>query len=81
MLAQVREELSQLGSKIASRANADNPGKAMKAIDDEVKRVLERLSNSASYAEQAVIKEPDQEEINEINETSGDETIDEVESE
>jgi len=81
VLAQVREELSQLGSKIASRANADNPGKAMKAIDEEVKKVLERLSNSASYAEQAVVKEPDQEEINEINETASDETVDEVESE
>ena len=80
VLAQVREELSQLGSKIASRANPDNPGRAMKAIDDEVKKVLERLSQSASYSEQAVVKEPDQEEINEINETTED-TIDEVESE
>jgi hypothetical protein len=79
VLAQVREELTQLGSKIASRANPDNPGRAMKAIDDEVKKVLERLSQSASYSEQAVVKEPDQEEINEINET--DDTIDEVESE
>jgi hypothetical protein len=80
VFAQVREELNQLGSKIASRANPDNPGRAMKAIDEEIKRTLERLSNSATYAEEAVVKEPDQEEINEINETNED-TIDEVESE
>jgi hypothetical protein len=81
VFTQVREELNQLGSKIASKANPDNPGRAMKAIEDEVRKMLERLSASAGYAEQAVIKEPDQEEVNEIIETNTEETIDEVEGE
>ena len=76
VFAQVREEVSQLGTKLASRVNPDNPGRAMKAIDDEVKKMLERLSNAAGYAEQAVVKEADTEDPIEVED---EETVDEVE--
>ena len=78
VFAQVREEVSQLGTKLASRVNPDNPGRAMKAIDDEVKKMLERLSNAAGYAEQAVVKEGDTEDPIEVSE-GDEETVDEVE--
>jgi hypothetical protein len=78
VFAQVREEVTQLGTKLASRVNPDNPGRAMKAIDDEVKKMLERLSAAAGYAEQAVIKETDTEEPIEV-EGGDEESVDEVE--
>lgn len=78
VFAQVREEATQLGTKLASRVNPDNPGRAMKAIDDEVKRMLERLSSAAGYAEQAVVKEVDTEDPIEVA-NDDEETVDEVE--
>ena len=78
VFVQVREELTQLGSKVAAKANPDNPGRSMKAIDEEVKKMLERLSASAGYAEQAVVKEPDAEEPTEA-EDAADDGVDEVE--
>lgn len=77
VFVQVREELTQLGSKVAAKANPDNPGRSMKAIDEEVKKMLERLSASAGYAEQAVVKEPDAEEPTEVEESE--DGVDEVE--
>jgi hypothetical protein len=78
VFAQVREEVTQLGTKLASRVNPDNPGRAMKAIDDEVKKMLERLSSAAGYAEQAVVKETDTEDPIEV-EQPDEEGVDEVE--
>lgn len=78
VFAQVREEATQLGTKLASRVNPDNPGRAMKAIDDEVKRMLERLSAAAGYAEQAVVKEADTEDPIEVA-NDDEESVDEVE--
>jgi hypothetical protein len=78
VFAQVREELTTLGSKIASKANPDNPGKAMKVIDEEAKRLLERVSASASYAEQAVVDGTNEDEPVEVEETE--ESVDEVQS-
>ena len=77
VFAQVREEATQLGTKLASRVNPDNPGRAMKAIDDEVKKMLERLSGVAEYAKEAVVIEPDSDEPNEVEST--DDGVDEVE--
>jgi hypothetical protein len=48
----------------------------MKAIDDEVKKMLERLSAAAGYAEQAVVKEVDPEEPIEVED---EDSVDEVE--
>ncbi|NCX06034.1 MAG: hypothetical protein EBW68_09685 [Actinobacteria bacterium] len=78
MFAQVREEVTQLGTKLASRVNPDNPGRAMKAIDDEVKKMLDRLSSAAGYAEQAVVKEADTEDPIEVT-NDDEESVDEVE--
>lgn len=66
VFAQVREELTQMPSKVASKCNPDNPGKAMKALDAEVYAMLTRLSASKDYAEQAVAKEPDGDDIIEL---------------
>ena len=76
--AQVREELNQLPSKVAHKCNSDNPGKAMKVLEDEVRKMLERLSASSAYAEQAVVKEPDGEEPVELE--TEDDSVDEVEA-
>lgn len=77
VFAQVREEVTQLGTKLAARVNPDNPGRAMKVIDDETKKMLERLSGVAEYAKEAVVIEPDGEEPNEVEST--DDGVDEVE--
>jgi hypothetical protein len=50
----IRNELTQLSTKIAIKANPDAPGTAMKAIDDEVTKILGRLSNQAEDAKDAV---------------------------
>lgn len=76
VLAQVREEMTQFSSKVAAKANPDNPGRAMKVMDEEVKKMLERLSASAAYAEQAVVSETDEEEPTEV---ADDDSVDEVE--
>lgn len=78
VFAQVREELTTFGSKVANKANPDNPGKAMKVIDEEVKRLLDRLSSSSSYAEQAVKDGNNEEEPIEAEES--DDAVDEVQS-
>jgi hypothetical protein len=67
VLLAIRNELSQLGTKIAVKANPDSPGTAMKAIDEEIVRILERLagqSNEAAVSVQEVvtIETPKQEE-------------------
>lgn len=78
VFAQVREELTTFGSKVANKANPDNPGKAMKVIDEEIKRLLERLSASSNYAEQAVQDGTNEEEPVETEETE--DSVDEVQS-
>jgi hypothetical protein len=54
----IRNELTQLSTKIAVKANPDAPGTAMKAIDDEVTKILTRLSGQAEDAEDAVVETP-----------------------
>jgi hypothetical protein len=54
VLLAIRNELTQLSTKIAIKANPDAPGTAMKAIDDEVTKILGRLSNQAEDAKDAV---------------------------
>jgi hypothetical protein len=44
VLSGLRTELTQLGGKISAAANPDHPGMAMKAVDDEVNRILRRIS-------------------------------------
>ena len=63
---------------MANKANPDNPGKAMKVIDEEIKRLLERLSASSNYAEQAVQDGTNEEEPVETEETE--DSVDEVQS-
>jgi hypothetical protein len=54
VLLSIRNELSQLPTKLAVKANPDSPGTAMKAIESEVTRILQRLSNQAEEAQEAV---------------------------
>jgi hypothetical protein len=54
VLLSIRNELTQLSTKIAIKANPDAPGTAMKAIDEEVTKILARLSNQAEDAKDAV---------------------------
>jgi hypothetical protein len=54
VLLAIRNELTQLSTKIAIKANPDAPGTAMKAIDEEVTKILARLSNQADDAKDAV---------------------------
>ena len=58
VILSIRNELTQLSTKIAVKANPDSPGTAMKAIDEEVGKILTRLSGQSSDAEQAVIETP-----------------------
>jgi hypothetical protein len=67
VLLAIRNELSQLGTKIAVKANPDSPGTAMKAIDEEIVKILARLagqSNEAAVSVQEIvtIETPKQEE-------------------
>lgn len=50
----IRNELTQLPTKLAVKANPDSPGTAMKAIEAEIDRILLRLSGQAEEAEEAV---------------------------
>jgi len=50
----IRNELTQLSTKIAVKANPDAPGTAMKAIDTEVTNILNRLSGQSEDAKDAV---------------------------
>jgi hypothetical protein len=54
ILNDIRSELTQLGTKVASRANPDNPGRALKSIDDEVNNILSRVSQAVGDAEDTV---------------------------
>ena len=59
--SQMREELNQLPTKLAPKVNPDSPGRAMKIIEDEVRKLLERMSSMIEVAEQAVLKDDQQE--------------------
>ena len=74
----IREELTQLGTKLAPSVNPDAPGRAMKIIDDEVRKMLERLSTMGEQAEQAVLKDAPEEAIIEtdITETTEADNLD-----
>jgi hypothetical protein len=62
VLMSIRTELSQLGTKLAPKANPDHPGTAMKAIDEEADRMLRRISAMALDAQSNVtIAEPETE--------------------
>ena len=50
ILLAMRNDLSQLGTRVAPRANDENPGMAQKAIDEEIHRLLTRHSQSADDA-------------------------------
>jgi hypothetical protein len=54
VILSIRNELTQLSTKIAVKANPDSPGTAMKAIDIEITNILSRLSNQCEDAKQAV---------------------------
>jgi len=47
-------QLRQLGTKVAPKANPDHPGRALKAIDEEINRILSRIAETAVEAEQGV---------------------------
>lgn len=66
ILTNIRTELTQLGTKIASKANPDHPGRALKAIDEEVNKVLERLSEAKSEADIALEEQNDSEDPVEV---------------
>lgn len=50
ILLALRNDLAQLGTRVAPRANDENPGMAQKAIDEEMQRVMTRHSQSAEDA-------------------------------
>jgi hypothetical protein len=50
ILVTVRNELTQMGQRMATKANPDHPGTAMKAIEDEVNALLGRLSSMTEDA-------------------------------
>lgn len=54
ILTNLRNELTQLGTKVASRANPDHPGRALKAIDEEMTRILSRVSEAVAESEEEV---------------------------
>ena len=72
----IRNELIQLGTKIASKANPDAPRTAKKAIDDETNRIMLRLSGAAEEASQ-IAEVADEPKVIEMNEATDapDETI------
>ena len=51
ILLTVRNELSQMGTRLAPKANPDHPATAMKTIDEEIQRILTRLSSAAEDAQ------------------------------
>lgn len=79
VLLSIRNELTQLSTKIAVKANPDAPGTAMKAIDEEVNRILARLSGQAEDAKDAVketvievaVDQPQSEEPDEVQNDNG----------
>jgi len=54
VLMSIQTELVQLGTKLGPKANPDHPGTAMKAIDEEVDRMLRRISAMADDAQSGV---------------------------
>lgn len=54
VILSIRNELVQLSTKIAVKANPDSPGTAMKAIDAEVQSILTRLSGQSEDAKESV---------------------------
>jgi hypothetical protein len=73
ILTNLRNELTQLGTKVASRANPDHPGRALKAIDEEMTRILSRVSEAVAESEEE-IKMPQ----TDIDPTEAEATTDEV---
>lgn len=61
VLSDLRQQLIQLGTKVAPKANPDHPGRALKAIDEEVNRLLSRISETADEAEEGVTNGPAEE--------------------
>lgn len=47
VLLALRNDLVQLGTRVAAKANDTQPGMAMKAIDEEVDKILRRHSSAA----------------------------------
>ena len=78
ILTNLRSEMTQLGTKVASRANPDHPGRALKAIDEEINRILTRVSEAVAESEEA-IKSP-AEEADPV-EVEVDNSVDEVDDE
>lgn len=62
ILLTVRNELSQMGTRLAPKANPDHPATAMKAIDEEIQRILTRLSSAADDAQSNLTEDLVQEE-------------------
>lgn len=58
VLSDLRQQLTQLGTKVAPKANPDHPGRALKAIDEEINRLLARISEAADEAEAGLSAEP-----------------------
>lgn len=50
VLLTLRNDLIQLGTKLAPKANPDSPRTAQKVIDDEIMRLLNRVSGQAEEA-------------------------------
>jgi hypothetical protein len=67
ILLALRNDISQLGTRVAAKANDQHPGMAMKAIDDEVDKLLRRHSQAAddSIADMQVPDEP-KPEVNDV---------------
>ena len=56
IIAEVKGDLLGIAVQIATRCNPDNPGMALKAIDDKVNELLEKWSASAVVVEEQVVE-------------------------
>ena len=82
ILNEIRSELTQFATKVAARANPDNPGKALKAIDDEVNGILSRVSQAVGDAESTVKSsdgQPDEPVVVEQEDTSEEDEVEDAE--
>lgn len=76
VLSDLRQQLTQLGTKVAPKANPDHPGRALKAIDEEINRLLARISEAADEAEEGLSAEPIEADPVEIEEADEQEEAD-----
>lgn len=78
ILTNLRSELTQFGTKVAPRANPDHPGRALKAMDEEMNRILSRVSEAVAESEEEIkVAKPEEIDPTEVEQTT--EEVDDTE--